>query len=121
MTHRFFVEEDVAQEVVLGGEQAHQIASVLRLGPGDHIILVRNDVESLIAIQSVDAGEVRGRCLSKRAVDAEPQVRLTVALPILRGDRTEEVIEAITQLGVSRIVPFVSSRSVVRSRTAAAM
>jgi 16S rRNA (uracil1498-N3)-methyltransferase len=115
VTHRFFVEEDVAQEVVLGGDQAHQIASVLRLGPGDHIILVRNDVESLVAIQSVDAGQVRGRCLSKRAVDAEPQVRLTVALPILRGDRTEEVIEAITQLGVSRIVPFVSSRSVVRS------
>jgi 16S rRNA (uracil1498-N3)-methyltransferase len=33
----------------------------------------------------------------------------------LRGDRTEEVIEAVTQLGVSRILPFVSSRSIVRS------
>lgn len=115
MTHRFFVDEDVAEEVVLGGEQAHQIANVLRLGPGDHIMLVRNDVESLVAIQSVDAGQVRGRCLSKRAVGTEPRVRLSVALPILRGDRTEEVIEAVTQLGVSRIVPFVSERSVVRS------
>ena len=104
-----------AEEVVLDGEQAHQIANVLRLGPGDQIMLVRNDVESLVAIQSVDAGQVRGRCLSKRAVATEPRVRLTVALPILRGDRTEEVIEAVTQLGVSRIVPFVSSRSVVRS------
>jgi 16S rRNA (uracil1498-N3)-methyltransferase len=115
MTHRFFVEEDVAEEVVLGGEQAHQIANVLRLGPGDHIMLVRDDVESLVTIQSVDAGQVRVRCLSKRAVGTEPRVRLTVALPILRGDRTEEVIEAVTQLGVSRIVPFVSTRSVVRS------
>ena len=115
MTHRFFVEDDVVEEVVLEGEQARQIANVLRLGPGDHIMLVRNDVESLVAIQSVDAGEVRGRCLSKRAVGTEPRVRLTVALPVLRGDRTEEVIEAVTQLGVSRIVPFVSSRSVVRS------
>src|SRR5207248_6927760 len=33
----------------------------------------------------------------------------------LRRDRTEEIIEAVTQLGVSRIVPYVSARSVVRA------
>lgn len=115
MTHRFFVDEDVSEEVVLRGERAHQIANVLRLKVGDQITLVRNNVESRVAIERVDANEVRGRCISQRAVDAEPRVRLTLALPILRGDRTEEVIEAVTQLGVSRIVPFVSARSVVRS------
>jgi 16S rRNA (uracil1498-N3)-methyltransferase len=115
VTHRFFVDEDVSEEVVLRGERAHQIANVLRLKVGDQITLVRNNVESRVAIERVDANEVRGRCVSQRAVDAEPRVRLTLALPILRGDRTEEVIEAVTQLGVARIVPFVSSRSVVRS------
>ena len=115
LRHRFFVEEDVAEEVVLGGEQAHQIANVLRLRTGDQITLVRNGVEALVVLESVDAAQVRARCISKRPVDAEPRVRLTLALPILRGDRTEEVIEAVTQLGVSRIVPFVSARSVVRS------
>src|SRR5204862_3648759 len=89
----------------------------LRLKAGEQITLVRNDVESRVVIETVDANQVRGRCISKRAVDAEPRVRLTLALPILRGDRTEEVIEAVTQLGVSRIVPFVSSRSIVRSLT----
>jgi 16S rRNA (uracil1498-N3)-methyltransferase len=115
LTHRFFVEEDVAEGVVLRGEQAHQIANVLRLKAGEEITLVRNGVESNVVLASVDADQVRGRCISKRPVDGEPRVRLTLALPILRGDRTEEVIEAVTQLGVSRIVPFVSSRSIVRS------
>jgi 16S rRNA (uracil1498-N3)-methyltransferase len=115
VTHRFFVEEDVAEEVVLRGDQAHQIANVLRLKAGEEIGLVRNGVESHVVLESVDGSEVRGRCIGKRSVDAEPRVRLTLALPILRGDRTEEVIEAVTQLGVSRIVPFVSARSVVRS------
>src|SRR6266849_4832982 len=114
MSHRFFVEEDVAEKVVLRGEQAHQIANVLRLKAGDEITLVRDGTESHVVIESVDAAEVRGRCVAKLSVDAEPHVRLTLALPILRGDRTEEVIEAVTQLGVSRIVPFVSARSVVR-------
>jgi len=115
MTHRFFVEEDVVEEVVLRGDQAHQIANVLRLAAGEQIMLVRNGVEALVVLQSVDSDQVRGRCISKRSTDAEPRVRLTLALPILRGDRTEEVIEAVTQLGVSRIVPFVSTRSIVRS------
>jgi 16S rRNA (uracil1498-N3)-methyltransferase len=115
MTHRFFVDEDVADHVVLGGEQAHQIANVLRLKAGQQITLVRNGVESEVILENVDTTRVRGRCVAKHSVDAEPRVRLTLALPILRGDRTEEVIEAVTQLGVSRIVPFVSGRSVVRS------
>ena len=115
MTHRFFVDEDVADEVVLHGDRAHQIANVLRLKPGEEIALIRNGVHAHVVLESVSATEVRGRCLSKQFVDAEPRVRLTLALPILRGDRTEEVIEAVTQLGVSRIVPFVSARSVVRS------
>ena len=115
MTHRFFVDEDVVDDVVLGGEQAHQIANVLRLKPGEQVTLVRNGVESEVILESIGAAQVRGRCVGKRSADAEPRVRLTLALPILRGDRTEEVIEAVTQLGVSRIVPFVSARSVVRS------
>jgi 16S rRNA (uracil1498-N3)-methyltransferase len=115
LTHRFFVEDDFADAVVIRGERAHQIANVLRLKAGEEITLVRNGVESNVVLDSVDADQVRGRCISKRAVDAEPRVRLTLALPILRGDRTEEVIEAVTQLGVSRIVPFVSTRSIVRS------
>ena len=115
MSHRFFVEEDVGDQIVIDGDRAHQIANVLRLKPGDEITLVRNGVEALVLLDGVDADKVRGRCVSKRPVDAEPRVRLTLALPILRGDRTEEVVEAVTQLGVSAIVPFVSARSVVRS------
>ena len=115
MTHRFFVDEDVVEGVALHGEQSHQIANVLRLKAGDQIKLVRNGIEALVVLERVDAAEVRGRCISRQPVDSEPRTRLTLALPILRGDRTEEVIEAVTQLGVSRIAPFVSARSIVRS------
>ena len=73
MTHRFFVDEEVDEYVTLRGDQAHQIANVLRLQPGAHVTVVRNDIESDVKL------------------------------------------EAVTQLGVSRIVPFVSARSVVRT------
>ena len=119
MTHRFFVEDEVGDEVVLRGGQARQIANVLRLEADAHITVVHDAIESEVRLESVAADEVRGRCVARRSVGTEPRVRLTLALPILRGDRTEEVVEAATQLGVSRFVPFVSARSVVRTLTAA--
>jgi 16S rRNA (uracil1498-N3)-methyltransferase len=116
MTHRFFVEGPVGEHAVLHGERAHQIANVLRLQPGAVIVLVWEQVEAIVVLESIAAHEVRGRVRDKRKIgDSEPRVHLTLALPLLRGERSEEVIEAVTQLGVSTIVPFVSARSVVRT------
>jgi 16S rRNA (uracil1498-N3)-methyltransferase len=116
MTHRFFVEGPIGDEAVLHGERAHQIATVLRLDAGDVIALVWEGIEAIVVLESVSPDEVRGRVRDKRKIaDTEPRVQLTLALPLLRGERSEEVIEAVTQLGVSTIVPFVSARSVVRT------
>lgn len=115
MTHRFFVEGPIGDHALLQGERAHQIATVLRLEPGEVIALVWDGVEAMVVLESVAPHEVRARVREKRPIaDTEPRVQLTLALPLLRGERSEEVIEAVTQLGVSTIVPFVSARSVVR-------
>lgn len=114
--HRFFVDANVVagDRAALGGDQAKQIADVLRLAAGDHVVLVRDGEEMEVRLESVGRSSVAGVVVGRRPSPAEPRIRLTLALPLLRGDRSEEVIEAVTQLGVSRIVPFTSERSVVR-------
>lgn len=114
--HRFFVDAGAiaGDRATLGDDQAKQIADVLRLSAGDHVILVRDGEEIEVRLDAVARSAVRGTVVERRAALGEPRVRLTLALPLLRGDRSEEVIEAVAQLGVSRIVPFTSERSVVR-------
>lgn len=118
MTHRFFVPDVPADEAVLGGDQARQIATVLRLGAGEHVILVAGGIEHEVRLETVSTGRVIGRVVARRAVLTEPPFRLTLALPLLKGDRSEEVIEAASQLGVARFIPFVSARSVVNELSA---
>jgi len=115
--HRFFVDAGVIRgdEVELGGAQARQIASVLRLGAGDEVTLLADGKEHVVALAMVTAARVSGRVRQTRAASGEPRVPITLGLPLLRGDHSEEVIEAVTQLGVSRIAPFFSARSVVRA------
>lgn len=114
--HRFFVDARSIEgdRARLAGDQAHQVADVLRLGPGDTIVLVHDGHEFDVRLEVVGRSAVEGGVMERRVSAAEPRLRLTLALPLLRGDRSEEIIEAVTQLGVSRIVPFSSERSVVR-------
>lgn len=112
--HRFFVDVPPAERAVLTGEQARQIATVLRLQPGEHVILVADLVDHEVELQSVAPAQVTGTVVARRPAATELPFRLTLAVPVLKGDRSEEVIEAASQLGVSRFVPFTSARSVVR-------
>jgi 16S rRNA (uracil1498-N3)-methyltransferase len=46
--------------------------------------------------------------------DTEPSPPLTIAFALVKGDRPEAVVRALTEVGVDRIVPLHSARSVVR-------
>jgi len=112
--HRFFVERPPAERAFLTGEQARQIATVLRLEPGEHIVLVADGIDHEVELQAVAPATVTGKVVARRPVATELAFGLTLAVPVLKGDRSEEIVEAASQLGVSRFVPFVSERSVVR-------
>jgi 16S rRNA (uracil1498-N3)-methyltransferase len=115
--HRFFVAAETlrADRVTLTGAQARQIATVLRLRAGDEVALVADGAEAVVTLETVRPTSVSAVVRDRGFTPGEPTVALTLALPVLRGDHDEEVVEAVTQLGVSRIVPFTSARSVVRS------
>ena len=101
--------------VALDGSHARQIAVVLRMKPGDEITLVAGGSEARAVLETVEPTHVLARIRERGGASAESRVAVTLALPLLRGDRSEEVVEAVTQLGVARIIPFVSSRSVVKA------
>ncbi len=113
---RFVVPPNAVQgdRATLDEEQAKQVVSVLRLAAGDRVVLVCEGDELDVQLDVVRKGAVEGAVVARRRVETEPKLRLTLALPLLRGDRSEEVVESVTQLGVSRIVPFTSVRSVAR-------
>ena len=115
--HRFIVRSALlAQDsVTLDGAHARQIAVVLRMQPGDQVTLVAGGQEARAVLEEVTPDAVTARISDRVPTTREPVVSLTLALPLLRGDRSEEVVEAVTQLGVAKILPFVASRSVVRA------
>lgn len=111
---RLFVPQPLAQgaKVVLDGPQAHYLARVMRVAPGDAVILCDN-VTGEWAARVTEAGK-RDVVLTVetllRAREAVPDFTLCAAL--LKKDRFDLVLEKACELGVARIQPVLTRRCV---------
>jgi 16S rRNA (uracil1498-N3)-methyltransferase len=115
--HRFFVTQEClrGQQVVFADRQAHQIRSVLRMKPGDHVIVLDNTgCEYTVILTKVSKLGVVGEVVSKQQSQAEPSTQITLYQSLLTRDKFELVLQQCTEVGVSNFVPIVTQRSIIR-------
>lgn len=114
--HRFFVNEHApggAGPVHLSEADVHHALDVLRLGPGDRIVCVDPHGSAVeVRITKAADGLIEGEAV--RAQEASPVPRVWLVQGLAKGDKMDAVVRQATELGVERIVPFASARSVVR-------
>ncbi len=118
MADRFFTPQPLAPgEFVLGGPEAHHLATVRRFAPGDHVTLFNGDGREYTAeILSLTKKSVSLSILRVDDTDRELPFPLTIASALPKGDRADFLIEKLTELGVTRFVPLVTARSVVHPK-----
>lgn len=98
----------------LSSDNRHHLERVLRLQPGDEFFVVDGKGGEYRACLRPDgAYSAEPRQVPRR----EPRLRVELALPLLKGDAFDWVMEKAGELGVSAIVPLVTSRSVAREPT----
>jgi len=96
-------------------ETAAHVAKVLRARVGDGLILFNgNGREFSAEIESVRGARVRASVGPGTFVDRESALAVTLVQSVPRGDRMDFIVQKATELGVARIVPTLSQRSVVR-------
>jgi 16S rRNA (uracil1498-N3)-methyltransferase len=101
--------------VELPAETAAHLAKVLRARSGDPLILFRGDGREYVgAIESVRGSRVTASVGNGADVDRESPFAITLVQCVPRGDRMDFIVQKATELGVARIVPVLSQRSVVR-------
>ena len=111
---RLFVEQELssAVQVTIEGNQAHYLTRVMRVAPGDAVILC-DDITGEWAAEVVEAGK-RHVLLQprdhQRPREDVPDFWLCPAL--LKKDRFDLVLEKATELGVDRILPVITRRCV---------
>ncbi|MGC8782042.1 MAG: RsmE family RNA methyltransferase [Anaerolineae bacterium] len=113
---RFFISPSafVRPIVTLIGEQAHQVRRVLRLRPGDRVVLLdgRGGACEAALIAADEAG-ARFQVLHRWEAEGEPAIHITLFQAMLKGERFGWALQKGTEIGVSAFVPLICERSVV--------
>jgi 16S rRNA (uracil1498-N3)-methyltransferase len=101
----------------LSRDESRHLTRVCRLGVGDRVEVF--DGRGFLADAEVvsvagDSGElaVAGEPLRERRLPCS----LTLATAVPKGDRFDWLVEKVTELGVERLIPLVTDRSVVEPR-----
>jgi 16S rRNA (uracil1498-N3)-methyltransferase len=105
---RFFVDERCAPDlrVTLSAEDAHHALQVLRLRDGDAVVIVNDG----IAWDATLATSERGRAdaiiaVPREETGGELPSAVTVIQALIKGNKFDEVVEKVVELGARRIVP----------------
>jgi len=113
----FFIEESDldGQKAVVKGSDAHHIKNVLRLKPGDKIGLFDGtglNYETRILTVLPKSIEVSIVC--SFSATTESSLNITVAQAMLKDRKMDLLVRQLTELGISRWIPFIAERSVAR-------
>jgi len=114
---RFFVapEQINKNQVYISGPDVNHINRVLRLGPGDGLLILdgRGGVYEAV-IEKACRGQVI--CTIKKEAPAGNgiPVRVTLVQGLPKGDKMDLIIQKGTEIGISRVIPLMCRRSVVK-------
>jgi 16S rRNA (uracil1498-N3)-methyltransferase len=113
---RVFVDEDLAvgQRLTVEGSAGNHVVRVLRLRVGDELTIFNGrGGEYRASIDEIRRDTVQVSVREHRDEERESAFDLTLAQGISRGERMDWVVQKATELGVTRIVPVFTERSVV--------
>jgi len=103
-----------SEHIQLGDEAANHVARVLRLREGAPLILF-DGAGGEFAAQVVALGRrnVTVKIAEHHVRESESPLEITLVQAVSRGERMDYTIQKAVELGVTRIVPVLSARSVV--------
>jgi 16S rRNA (uracil1498-N3)-methyltransferase len=101
-------------QVDLPAQAGAHLTRVLRLEAGAPLTLFDGAGGEFTATLLINGKQVAARVTRHDAIERESPLRMTLLQGVARGERMDLVVQKATELGVSRIVPVLAERSVVK-------
>ncbi|MDR2558152.1 MAG: 16S rRNA (uracil(1498)-N(3))-methyltransferase [Oscillospiraceae bacterium] len=115
---RFFIDTGsglkAGDAVILGGDDAKHICTVLRMKAGEKALLCGNGLEYPAEIIAAQKNCVEFKVTGIRENGGEPKTKIRLFQCVPKGEKLDLIVQKATELGVSEIIPVISKRCVSR-------
>ncbi len=99
------------------GEDAHYLAHVLRLAPGDEFTAVApGGLEAQVRLTALSRTRAEGVVVSLRPARPAPPVSLALYAALLKPKGFEWLLQKATEVGAAEIYPLLTAHSVIQPR-----
>lgn len=109
---RYFVDNKENNNLILTKEDLHHIKTVMRNKPGDLIECVYNDELYICKIEEPMSPMVT--IIEKKEDNNELELDITIAIALVKEQKMDLILQKLTELGVTRIIPVKMERSIVK-------
>ena len=116
MNHFFIKPENIRDDKIkITGSDVNHIKNVLRIRTGESLLL--SDGKSndyFCSVESVNDNEIICSILSSEVSGTEPSVKFYLFQGLPKADKMEHIIQKSVELGVFKIIPVQTARSIVK-------
>lgn len=113
--YRFFVPDLALPDPRLGASESQHAMKVLRCQLGDRVLAFDGrGTEALCRVTDAAKNSVRIEIIERLSSNRELPCPVTLLVSLPKGDRQKTLVEMVTQLGVTRFIPLVTSRGVAQ-------
>lgn len=110
---QYYLVSKVNDKLVFSEDDKHHIRDVMRFKDGDEVYCVCDKKQYLTRLSFVN-NDIVPVIIKEDDVKRELDVDVTLIVGLPRSEKFELIIQKATELGVSRIVPFISKRSIIK-------
>lgn len=106
---RYFIKN---KDMLLEESDIRHIKKVLRMNINDKIEVVYNNKLHICEITSLEPFNIK--VIEELDEDKKTKIELTVAVALVKEQKMDLILQKLTELGVSRIIPVSMERSIVK-------
>lgn len=106
---RYFIKN---KDMLLEESDIRHIKKVMRMNINDKIEVVYNNKLHICEITSLEPFNIR--VIEELDEDKKTKIELTVAVALVKEQKMDLILQKLTELGVSRIIPVSMERSIVK-------
>lgn len=113
--HYFFIEGETLtadKEVSLNSGDLNHAYRVLRLKAGDEVAIADGRGAAMLGLVTGSASHKISVHLKRRLPAAESPLQIVLCQSLVKGDKMDLIVRQATELGVSKVIPLITDRSV---------
>lgn len=112
----FVEKENISEKIIKITEKAdvNHLKNVFRMKEGDQLRVVDGEYEYFCTIVILEKKEITAEINDKKSDEYSSEIRIDAALGILKNDKMDLVIQKLTEIGINKIIPTLTKRTIVK-------